>query len=36
MRTVSAENLGKAYRRYARPVDRALEWVLGRLRHQEF
>jgi lipopolysaccharide transport system ATP-binding protein len=36
MRTVSAENLGKAYRLYARPVDRALEWVLGRSRHQEF
>ncbi len=36
MRTVSAENLGKAYRRYARPIDRALEWVLGRPRHQEF
>ena len=36
MRTVSAENLGKAYRLYARPVDRALEWVLGRPRHQEF
>ena len=36
MRTVSAENLGKAYRRYARPVDRAPEWVLGQPRHQEF
>ena len=36
MRTVSAENLGKAYRLYARPMDRALEWVLGRSRHQEF
>jgi lipopolysaccharide transport system ATP-binding protein len=36
MRTVRAENLGKAYRLYARPVDRALEWVLGRSRHQEF
>lgn len=36
MRTVSVENLGKAYRRYARPVDRALEWLLGRPRHQEF
>jgi lipopolysaccharide transport system ATP-binding protein len=36
MRTVSAENLGKAYRLYARPVDRALEWAFGRPRHQEF
>lgn len=36
MRTVNAENLGKAYRLYARPIDRALEWMLGRPRHQEF
>jgi lipopolysaccharide transport system ATP-binding protein len=36
MMTVSAENLGKAYRLYARPVDRALEWATGRVRHQEF
>ncbi|MEO6025814.1 MAG: ABC transporter ATP-binding protein [Candidatus Binatia bacterium] len=36
VRTVSAENLGKAYRLYARPIDRALEWVLKRPRHQEF
>ena len=36
MRTVSAENLGKAYRLYARPADRALEWVTGRPRHEEF
>jgi lipopolysaccharide transport system ATP-binding protein len=36
MHTVSAANLGKVYRLYARPVDRALEWMLGRPRHQEF
>ena len=36
MWTVSTQNLGKAYRRYARPVDRALEWLSGRTRHQEF
>lgn len=36
MRRVSAENLGKAYRLYARPVDRALEWMSGRSRHQDF
>jgi lipopolysaccharide transport system ATP-binding protein len=36
MRTVSAENLGKAYRLYARPIDRAMEWLSGRQRHQQF
>ncbi len=36
MRAVSAENLGKAYRLYGRPADRALEWVLRRPRHREF
>jgi lipopolysaccharide transport system ATP-binding protein len=36
MRTVHAENLGKAYRLYARPFDRALEWATGKARHQEF
>ncbi len=36
MRTVHAENLGKAYRLYARPMDRAVEWLTRRSRHQEF
>ncbi len=36
MLTVRAENLGKAYRMYARPLDRALEWLVRRPRHQEF
>jgi lipopolysaccharide transport system ATP-binding protein len=36
MRTVSAENLGKAYRRYARPTDRAREWLFGGRRHEPF
>jgi lipopolysaccharide transport system ATP-binding protein len=36
MRTVHAENLGKAYRMYARPLDRALEWALRKPRHEEF
>src|SRR5262249_53741741 len=36
MVTVQAENLGKAYRRYARPFDRAREWLFGGHRHDEF
>ena len=36
MQTVRAENLGKAYRLYARPMDRAFEWLTRRRRHQEF
>ncbi|MEW6273033.1 MAG: ABC transporter ATP-binding protein [Thermodesulfobacteriota bacterium] len=36
MRSVSAAGLGKAYRRYARPLDRALEWLGGATRHQLF
>ncbi|HEY8515019.1 MAG TPA: ABC transporter ATP-binding protein [Candidatus Binatia bacterium] len=36
MSTVSAAGLGKAYRRYARPLDRALEWLGGKPRHQLF
>jgi lipopolysaccharide transport system ATP-binding protein len=36
MIAVRAENLGKAYRLYARPLDRALEWLSRRTRHQEF
>lgn len=36
MIAIRAENLGKAYRMYARPADRALEWILRRPRHREF
>lgn len=36
MIAVRAENLGKAYRLYARPLDRAIEWLSRRPRHQEF
>ncbi len=36
MRSVSATRLGKAYRRYARPVDRALEWLGRGTRHELF
>lgn len=36
MRSVSASGLGKAYRRYARPFDRALEWLGRGDRHQLF
>ena len=36
MRSVSAVGLGKAYRRYARPFDRAREWLDGRQRHEQF
>ncbi|MCC6847259.1 MAG: ABC transporter ATP-binding protein [Deltaproteobacteria bacterium] len=36
MIAVRAERLGKAYRLYARPLDRALEWLARRPRHQEF
>jgi lipopolysaccharide transport system ATP-binding protein len=36
MQTIDAQNLGKAYRMYARPGDRAREWLGGRARHQEF
>jgi lipopolysaccharide transport system ATP-binding protein len=33
---IAAERLGKVYRMYARPLDRAREWVLRRRLHQEF
>jgi len=36
MTPVTAENLGKAYRIYARPFDRAREWLFGRRLHEEF
>ena len=36
MRSVSAVGLDKAYRRYARPFDRAREWLDGRQRHEQF
>lgn len=36
MRSVSATGLGKAYRRYARPFDRAREWLDGKQRHELF
>src|SRR5262249_24082577 len=36
MRSVSAIGLGKAYRRYARPFDRALEWLGRGERHELF
>jgi lipopolysaccharide transport system ATP-binding protein len=34
--TIRAENLGKAYRLYTRPMDRAVEWLTRRPKHQEF
>ncbi|HZR83313.1 MAG TPA: ABC transporter ATP-binding protein [Candidatus Binatia bacterium] len=36
MSAVDAVALGKCYRRYARPLDRVLEWVDGRTRHTTF
>lgn len=36
MRSVTAVGLGKAYRRYDRPFDRAREWFDGRVRHELF
>jgi lipopolysaccharide transport system ATP-binding protein len=36
MRRISARSLGKAYRRYATPLDRAVEWLGGRERHTPF
>lgn len=36
MSTVRAIGLGKAYRRYARPLDRAVEWLGGAPRHRLF
>lgn len=36
MRSVAACGLGKAYRRYARPYDRALEWLGRGTRHELF
>jgi lipopolysaccharide transport system ATP-binding protein len=36
MKAVTAHALGKAYRRYARPLDRALEWLGRGTRHSEF
>jgi lipopolysaccharide transport system ATP-binding protein len=36
MRRISARGLGKAYRRYRRPLDRALEWAGARERHASF
>jgi lipopolysaccharide transport system ATP-binding protein len=33
---ITAEHLGKAFRMYARPLDRAREWVLRRRLHEEF
>ncbi len=36
MSAIRAAGLGKAYRRYARPLDRALEWVGRGRRHSEF
>lgn len=36
MKAVHAEGLGKAYRRYSRPLDRALEWVGRGVRHDSF
>jgi lipopolysaccharide transport system ATP-binding protein len=36
MRSVTAVGLGKAYRRYDRPFDRAREWLDGRQRHELF
>jgi len=36
MSAIRAERLGKAFRRYTRPFDRAVEWLGGRQRHQLF
>lgn len=36
MKSVSAIGLGKGYRRYERPLDRALEWLRGDQRHEFF
>ena len=36
MKAVSAKNLGKSYRRYSRPFDRALEWAGRGNRHELF
>ena len=36
MEAIKAENLGKAYRVYARPADRLREWIVGRRLHEEF
>lgn len=36
MRRIAAQRLGKAYRRYRRPVDRALEWAGAGERHTPF
>lgn len=36
MNAVCAKGLGKGYRRYARPLDRALEWVGRGVRHDFF
>ena len=36
MRSVAASGVGKAYRRYARPFDRALEWLGRGERHELF
>jgi lipopolysaccharide transport system ATP-binding protein len=36
MSSVSAVGLGKGFRRYGRPLDRALEWFRGGLRHEMF
>jgi ABC-type polysaccharide/polyol phosphate transport system ATPase subunit len=33
---IAAERLGKAYRMYARPLDRVREWLLRRRLHDEF
>ena len=34
MSVLRAENLGKAFRRYHRPVDRLREWFGGGVRHE--
>jgi ABC-type polysaccharide/polyol phosphate transport system ATPase subunit len=36
MTAVRARGLGKGFRRYARPADRALEWLGGGVRHSLF
>ncbi|MBI3769312.1 MAG: ABC transporter ATP-binding protein [Deltaproteobacteria bacterium] len=33
---IAAEHLGKAFRMYTRPLDRAREWLLRRRLHEEF